>query len=133
MGGTLGAQSKYCWRYQTKHLSERGYGIMCPDLLGYGGTSKPHDYKEYAFADMVVDLAELLDAEGLSQVVVVGHDCAPLSLPPVSDCGEVLLLLTFSSSIKRGLAALRSMSVEAFVLVLPSEREADLNSLAASR
>jgi len=35
--------SVYDWRKQITSLSEAGYGILAPDLLGYGETDHPDD------------------------------------------------------------------------------------------
>jgi soluble epoxide hydrolase / lipid-phosphate phosphatase len=56
------------------HLLPSGYGIIVPDLLGYSGTSKPRHHSAYAMDLMASDLTALLDAESISQVVVLGHD-----------------------------------------------------------
>ncbi|KEY75132.1 hypothetical protein S7711_01584 [Stachybotrys chartarum IBT 7711] len=58
----------------NNHLVPHGYGVVAVDCLGYGGTSKPTDTKLYACKDMVVDIAEILDAEDLPRVISVGHD-----------------------------------------------------------
>ncbi|KAF5486856.1 Bifunctional epoxide hydrolase 2 [Colletotrichum siamense] len=59
---------------QITHLMSRGYGVLAPDLLGYGGTSKPDDPKEYVWRAMSAHIAAILDAEDLTAVVGVGHD-----------------------------------------------------------
>ncbi|KAI8204279.1 Bifunctional epoxide hydrolase 2 [Colletotrichum sp. SAR 10_76] len=59
---------------QITHLITRGYDVLAPDLLGYGGTSKPDDPKEYVWRAMSAHIAAILDAEDLTAVVGVGHD-----------------------------------------------------------
>ncbi|KAF4425381.1 Bifunctional epoxide hydrolase 2 [Colletotrichum fructicola] len=59
---------------QLTHLISLGYGILASDLLGYGGTSKPHDPQEYVWRTMSAHIAAILDAESLDTVVGVGHD-----------------------------------------------------------
>lgn len=71
--------SSYDWRYQIDFLSQKGYGVLVPDLLGYGDTSKPVEKEEYAYEKMCGHLARVLDEEGLRQVVGVGHDWYVLS------------------------------------------------------
>ncbi|TPX10550.1 uncharacterized protein E0L32_008436 [Thyridium curvatum] len=56
------------------YLVPNGYGIVAPDCLGYGGTSKPTDDESYAWQRMAADAVEILDAEGLDRVVSAGHD-----------------------------------------------------------
>lgn len=64
------------FRPQLEHFASRGYGVLAPDLLGYGGTSKPADAREYVWRAMSAHVAAILDAEGLAgrAVVGVGHD-----------------------------------------------------------
>lgn len=58
----------------TSHLVPAGYGVIAPDCLGYGGTSKPTDPHAYAFTSMVPDIIEILDAENVPRVISLGHD-----------------------------------------------------------
>lgn len=58
----------------TNTFLPRGYGVIAPDCLGWGGSSKPLDEKDYDFQLMCKDLSELLDVEGLGRVVVSAHD-----------------------------------------------------------
>lgn len=62
------------WSSQVAHFTKLGYGVVVPDLLGYGKTDKPTDYKEYKSADMAGDVVAILDKEGLDKVIVVAHD-----------------------------------------------------------
>ncbi|KAI9612122.1 hypothetical protein H4Q26_008214 [Puccinia striiformis f. sp. tritici PST-130] len=65
----------YGWRYQIVDLVSRGYRTIAPDLLGYGGTSKPTDVKEYSQLKSCNAILEILDHENIKQkVIVVGHD-----------------------------------------------------------
>ncbi|KAK0118184.1 hypothetical protein ONS95_012489 [Cadophora gregata] len=67
--------SSYDWRHQIPYFQQRGYGIIAPDLLGYGGSSKPLDVKAYTGKDMAKDVYELLDSEGVVEGVFgVAHD-----------------------------------------------------------
>ena len=67
--------SSFDWRHQVAYFSALGYGILTPDLLGYGQTSKPLDPASYGGKRMASELAELLEFEGLGKVHGVGHDC----------------------------------------------------------
>ena len=51
----------------------KGYGILAPDLLGYGGTDKPKELEafRYKMADEVVGI---LDHERVEKVLGVAHD-----------------------------------------------------------
>ncbi|RSM19618.1 hypothetical protein CDV31_001505 [Fusarium ambrosium] len=55
-------------------LIPHGYGVVAPDCLGYGGTSKPTDVTSYAYQNMTADVIEILDAEKLSTIISLGHD-----------------------------------------------------------
>lgn len=48
--------------------------MIAPDLLGYGGTSKPLKIEAYKGKGMAGDIAEILKAEKIPCVVGVGHD-----------------------------------------------------------
>ena len=66
--------SSYDWRYQIPYLVSKGYGVLAPDLLGYGGTSKPNDPGAYTLKKQATDIVKLLDCVGAKKVVSVGHD-----------------------------------------------------------
>lgn len=48
--------------------------VIVPDMLGYAGTSKPLEASEYSYAKIADDLQDVLDAENVHKVVVIGHD-----------------------------------------------------------
>lgn len=62
------------WTRMLPFLSRLPNRLIIPDLLGYGGTSKPRDPKAYGYNMMTKDLLEILDAEGISKVISLGHD-----------------------------------------------------------
>jgi soluble epoxide hydrolase/lipid-phosphate phosphatase len=66
--------TSYDWHKQVAYFQPRGYGLVVPDMLGYGGTDKPHDKKDYLYSLTSKDLTEILDAEGLEKVIAIGHD-----------------------------------------------------------
>lgn len=55
-------------------MTSRGYGVVVPELLGYGETDAPKDVESYAFHFMCQHIALILDAEHVDKVVVLGHD-----------------------------------------------------------
>lgn len=67
-------EASFGWRHQIPYFSKLGYGIIAPDLLGYGGTSKPANLKAYIMKKMAEELCHVLDALGIKQVIGVGHD-----------------------------------------------------------
>lgn len=66
--------TSYDWHPVAVHFKSLGYGLVIPDMLGYAGTSKPTEPEVYRMSLMTKDLIEVLDAEGLGKVIVVGHD-----------------------------------------------------------
>lgn len=62
------------WERQIAHFAPLGYGVIAPDLLGYGDTSKPDSVASYTFKSMSDDIAQVLDHLKLESVVGVGHD-----------------------------------------------------------
>ncbi|THV06216.1 alpha/beta-hydrolase [Dendrothele bispora CBS 962.96] len=65
--------TSYDWYRQVQFFQEKGYGLIVPDMLGYGGTSKPTDPASYN-KDIARDLIDILDAENIKQAVFIGHD-----------------------------------------------------------
>lgn len=66
--------SAYDWRHQIEYFSERGYGLIVPDLLGYGATDKPKEKEAYRLKKMSKEVVELLDICGVETLIGVGHD-----------------------------------------------------------
>ncbi|KAF9461378.1 Alpha/Beta hydrolase protein [Collybia nuda] len=62
------------WSSQITYFSNKGYGIIAPDLLGYGRTSAPNDSSEYKLLDMVEDIIDVLNDLKVSKVIGVAHD-----------------------------------------------------------
>lgn len=62
------------WRHQWPALVDAGYRVVCPDLLGYGGTDRPEAVERYATTAIVGDLVALLAALELERVHFAGHD-----------------------------------------------------------
>ncbi|KAG1751399.1 Alpha/Beta hydrolase protein [Suillus paluster] len=66
--------TSYDWYHQINYFSERGFGVVAPDMLGYGGTSKPTDASSFLRTAIAQDLLDILDAEKVQKVVAIGHD-----------------------------------------------------------
>lgn len=66
--------TSFDWRFQVTFFIERGYGVIAPDMLGYGGTHAPTDLDEYRARNYCEQLVGLLDLEGIGKAVAVGHD-----------------------------------------------------------
>ncbi|KAI0060508.1 alpha/beta-hydrolase [Artomyces pyxidatus] len=70
--------SSYDWRHQVAFFQPLGYGLIVPDMLGYAGTDKPTDPHAYIGSGLSADLVDILDAEHVNKVIVVGHDMGSL-------------------------------------------------------
>ena len=66
--------SSYDWRHQISFFAAKGYGILAPDLLGFGETSKPSELEMYRGQGMAEDIIEIMVSEGVGVVVGVAHD-----------------------------------------------------------
>lgn len=75
--------SAHDWRHQVEFFSKKGYGVIVPDLLGYGGTAKPTTVDSYRGKAMAKDVKEILEKEGVNSVLGVGHDWYGVLFCPV--------------------------------------------------
>jgi pimeloyl-ACP methyl ester carboxylesterase len=66
--------SHQVWRKQIPVLVAAGYRVIAPDLRGYGASDMPQRVSAYAVKEVVAELVALLDALGVAQVRLVGHD-----------------------------------------------------------
>jgi pimeloyl-ACP methyl ester carboxylesterase len=68
-------QTHLMWRHVAPILANR-HTVVCPDLRGYGASSKPTAVNEdsYSKRTMAADIVGLADALGLDQFTLVGHD-----------------------------------------------------------
>ena len=64
----------YSWRHQLHALAEAGFRAIAPDQRGYGDTDAPATIDQYTIHHLVGDLTGLLDALGIEQAAIVGHD-----------------------------------------------------------
>lgn len=68
--------SAYDWRHQVDYLSSEGYGLIVPDTLGYGRSSKPldpHNYVLKSISDSVIEVVDHIAGKD-AKVHGVGHD-----------------------------------------------------------
>ncbi|KAF5648010.1 epoxide hydrolase [Fusarium sp. NRRL 52700] len=66
--------TSYHWRHQISFFEAKGYGVIAPDLLGFGETSRPTELEMYKGEDMAKDVVEILISEGVEMIVGVAHD-----------------------------------------------------------
>ncbi|TFK18265.1 alpha/beta-hydrolase [Coprinopsis marcescibilis] len=74
------------WIHQITFFEEQGYGLVVPDMLGYGGTSIPQEPEAYVHPLQAKDLVDILDAENVgSDVVAIGHDLGSITVSRVAN------------------------------------------------
>jgi haloacetate dehalogenase len=68
-------QTHLMWRHVAPVLAEH-HTVVCPDLRGYGGSSKPAAAgpDTYSKRTMAADVVGLADALGFDEFALVGHD-----------------------------------------------------------
>jgi pimeloyl-ACP methyl ester carboxylesterase len=64
----------YSWRHQLRSLAQAGFRAVALDLRGYGRSDRPEDVEKYTVLHHVGDVVGLLDALGVKQAVIAGHD-----------------------------------------------------------
>jgi pimeloyl-ACP methyl ester carboxylesterase len=64
----------YSWRHQLRALAAAGFRAIAPDMRGYGGSEAPAAVEDYTMLHLVGDVVGLLDALGVDQAAVAGHD-----------------------------------------------------------
>ena len=67
-------ESWYSWRHQLAALAKAGYRAIAPHMRGYGSTDKPEAIDQYTLLHLTGDMVGVLDALGLKQAAIVGHD-----------------------------------------------------------
>jgi pimeloyl-ACP methyl ester carboxylesterase len=67
-------QDSSSWAAVSQALNEAGYRTLAPDQRGYSPGARPSDRKEYTDRHLVDDVWALMDAAGLDEAHVVGHD-----------------------------------------------------------
>ena len=69
-------QTSAMWRHQAAALKDR-FSIVCPDLRGYGFSSKPpagDSHINYSKREMARDMVEVMEALGHTRFHLAGHD-----------------------------------------------------------
>ena len=64
----------YSWRHQVPALAAAGFRVIAPNQRGYGQSSRPCEIEAYDIDALASDVVGLLDALGVEQGVVIGHD-----------------------------------------------------------
>ena len=67
-------ESWYAWRHQLPALAAAGFHAVAVDMRGYGQSDRPEAIDQYTLLHLVGDMVGLLDALGVQQAVIAGHD-----------------------------------------------------------
>lgn len=67
-------ESWYSWRHQIQALAAAGYRVVAPEMRGYGQTDAPAAVEDYDIEHLAGDMVGILDALGVEQAIMVGHD-----------------------------------------------------------
>ena len=67
-------EHSFSWRYQLPLLADLGYEAWAPNLRGYGNSSRPQGVSAYALEYLLEDVAQLIDASGAKETVLLAHD-----------------------------------------------------------
>lgn len=67
-------QDSTCWDGVVEPLHAAGYRTLAPDQRGYSSRARPTRVRAYRQAELVEDVAELMDAAGAQKAHIVGHD-----------------------------------------------------------
>jgi len=67
-------ESWYSWRHQLPALSAAGFRAVAVDMRGYGQSDRPEAIDQYTLLHLVGDIVGLIDALGVQQAVIAGHD-----------------------------------------------------------
>jgi len=66
-------QTRALWAQIAPELAKT-HTVICPDLRGYGASSKPQRVEAYSFREMGRDQLDLMTQLGFDQFDLVGHD-----------------------------------------------------------
>jgi pimeloyl-ACP methyl ester carboxylesterase len=77
-----GGHGGWCWRWCAEALRARGHEVQAPTLTGFGDRS--HLVAE-SFSTFVTDIVNVVEFEGLDDVVLVGHSMGGVIVPRVAE------------------------------------------------
>ena len=60
------------WTTTAQYLQSLGYGVLIPDQIGFGKSSKPTNY-QYSFATLAHHTHALMDSLNIKESIVLGH------------------------------------------------------------
>jgi pimeloyl-ACP methyl ester carboxylesterase len=62
------------WQKHIGPLADAGFRVWAPDQRGYNRSDKPPRIRDYTLDRLAADVIGLIDAAGLQQAILVGHD-----------------------------------------------------------
>ncbi len=68
VGGDLEA-----WQYVRNNLLAKGFSCIAMDIRGHGYSGHPRSFKSYAIENYVQDFIDVLNAEQIDKVILIGH------------------------------------------------------------
>jgi pimeloyl-ACP methyl ester carboxylesterase len=71
-------QTSAAWDSVIPRLTERGYRCLAPNQRGYSRGARPERRRDYRTAELTGDVGALVDAIGVQDVHLVGHDWGAL-------------------------------------------------------
>ncbi|QDU55945.1 alpha/beta fold hydrolase [Aeoliella mucimassa] len=60
------------WQQTAEYLQSLGYGVLMPDQIGFGKSTKATSY-QYSFAVLAQNTKQLMQSLGIEKSIVVGH------------------------------------------------------------
>eukprot|EP01093_Parvamoeba_rugata_P001872 TRINITY_DN12355_c0_g1_i1.p1 TRINITY_DN12355_c0_g1~~TRINITY_DN12355_c0_g1_i1.p1 ORF type:complete len:190 (+),score=31.78 TRINITY_DN12355_c0_g1_i1:48-617(+) len=60
------------WQSTAEHLHAQGYGVLIPDQIGFGKSSKPVDY-QYSFSALASHTKALMTSLDIEKGIILGH------------------------------------------------------------
>ncbi|WP_106916454.1 alpha/beta fold hydrolase [Chryseobacterium aurantiacum] len=60
------------WEKTAKDLSAKGFRVIIPDQIGFGKSSKPHNY-QFSFSQLAENTKLVLDELKIEKTIVLGH------------------------------------------------------------
>lgn len=60
------------WAQTAEFLQSRGYGVLIPDQIGFGKSTKPRHY-QFSFAQLADNTQALIKHLGIEKPIIVGH------------------------------------------------------------
>lgn len=105
----------WCWRRVAKHLRGRGHDVFAPTLTGLGERS--HLLNASVNLDtQIMDVANVIEFEDLSRVVLVGHSFGGMVITGVADrlASRVDALVYLDAFVPEDGDSLMSLTTEGF-------------------